>query len=169
MKLFPYAHATHPQWQFAAALVLAQLRAQMANTKVSSYASSPSLALLYITDHYAAHAQAILDYLGAELPEVTDWSGTVGVGIASNNVEYFDEPALCVMLCDVPAHQYRGDLKEAYCWLEGAVSDLIAPFGSQALDFRAERSATKDKDLTQYRFDLWWYDGRERAWTDLPV
>ena len=107
MKLFPYAHATHPQWQFAAALVLAQLRAQMANTKVSSYASSPSLALLYITDHYAAHAQAILDYLGAELPEVTDWSGTVGVGIASNNVEYFDEPALCVMLCDVPAHQYR--------------------------------------------------------------
>jgi small ligand-binding sensory domain FIST len=107
MKLFPYAHATHPQWQFAAALVLAQLRAQMANTKVSSFASSPSLALLYITDHYAAHAQAILDYLSAELPEVTDWSGTVGVGIASNNVEYFDEPALCVMLCDVPAHQYR--------------------------------------------------------------
>jgi small ligand-binding sensory domain FIST len=107
MKLFPYGHATHPQWQFAAALVLAQLRAQMANTKVSSYASSPTLALLYITDHYANQAQAILDYLSAELPEVTDWSGTVGVGIASNNVEYFDEPALCVMLCDVPADQYR--------------------------------------------------------------
>jgi small ligand-binding sensory domain FIST len=104
MKLFPYGHATHPQWQFAAALVLAQLRAQMAQ---SSYASAPTLALLYITDHYANQAQAILDYLSAELPEVTDWSGTVGVGIASNNVEYFDEPALCVMLCDVPADQYR--------------------------------------------------------------
>ncbi len=104
MKLFPYAHATHLQWQFAAALVLAQLRAQMAQP---GYASSPSLALLYITDHYSGQAQAILDYLSAELPEVTDWSGTVGVGIASNNVEYFDEPALCVMLCDVPADQYR--------------------------------------------------------------
>jgi small ligand-binding sensory domain FIST len=104
MKLFPYGHATHPQWQFAAALVLAQLRAQMAQ---SSYASNPTLALLYITDHYANQAQDILDFLSAELPEVTDWSGTVGVGIASNNVEYFDEPALCVMLCDVPAHQYR--------------------------------------------------------------
>jgi small ligand-binding sensory domain FIST len=104
MKLFPYGHATHPQWQFAAALVLAQLRAQMAQ---SSYASSPTLALLYITDHYSSQAQEILDYLSAELPEVTDWSGTVGVGIASNNVEYFDEPALCVMLCDVPADQYR--------------------------------------------------------------
>ena len=104
MKLFPYGHATHPQWQFAAAFVLAQLRAQMAQP---SYASSPTLALLYITDHYASQAQAILDFLSAELPEVTDWSGTVGVGIASNNVEYFDEPAFCVMLCDVPADQYR--------------------------------------------------------------
>jgi small ligand-binding sensory domain FIST len=104
MKLFPYGHATHPQWQFAAALVLAQLRAQMAQP---SYASAPTLALLYITDHYSNQAQEILDYLSAELPEVTDWSGTVGVGIASNNVEYFDEPALCVMLCDVTADQYR--------------------------------------------------------------
>ncbi len=104
MKLFPYGHATHPQWQFAAALVLAQLRAQMAQP---SYASAPTLAILYITDHYANQAQAILDFLSTELPEVTDWSGTVGVGIASNNVEYFDEPALCVMLCDVPADQYR--------------------------------------------------------------
>ncbi|MEQ1535972.1 MAG: FIST C-terminal domain-containing protein [Burkholderiaceae bacterium] len=104
MKLFPYGHATHPQWQFAAALVLAQLRAQMAQP---SYASSPTLAILYITDHYSSQAQDILDFLSAELPEVTDWSGTVGVGIASNNVEYFDEPALCVMLCDVPADQYR--------------------------------------------------------------
>jgi len=88
----------------AAGLVLAQLRAHMA---LPGYASAPSLGLLYITDHYAPHAQDILDHLSAELPEVTDWSGTVGVGIASNNVEYFDEPALSVMLCDLPHDQYR--------------------------------------------------------------
>ncbi len=104
MKLFPYAHATHPQWRMAAALVLAQLRAHMA---LPGYASAPSLGLLYITDHYASHAQAILDHISAELPEVTDWSGTVGVGIAANNVEYFDEPALAVMLCDLSPDQYR--------------------------------------------------------------
>jgi small ligand-binding sensory domain FIST len=104
MKLFPYGHATHPQWPMAAALVLAQLRAHMA---LPNYASAPTLALLYITDHYAPHAQDILDHLSAELPEVTDWSGTVGIGIAANNVEYFDEPALTVMLCDLPADQYR--------------------------------------------------------------
>lgn len=104
MQLFPFGHATHPQWQMAAGLVLAQLRAQMT---LPGYAAHPTLGLLYITDHYAAVAQEILDHLGAELPLVTDWSGTVGVGIASSNVEYFDEPALAVMLCAVPSDQYR--------------------------------------------------------------
>ncbi|MRD48739.1 FIST C-terminal domain-containing protein [Caenimonas koreensis] len=104
MKLFPFGHATHPQWQMAAGLVLAQVRAQMA---LHGYASSPTLGILYITDHYANDAQDILDHLGAELPEITDWSGTVGVGIASSNVEYFDEPALAVMLCELPTDQYR--------------------------------------------------------------
>lgn len=104
MKLFPYGHATHPQWRMAAGLVLAQLRAQMA---LHGYASAPTLAMLYITDHYAEQAQDILDHLSAELPEITDWSGTVGVGIAANNVEYFDEPALAVMLCELPTDQYR--------------------------------------------------------------
>ena len=104
MKLFPYGHATHPQWPMAAALVLAQLRAHMA---LPGFASAPTLGLLYITDHYAAQAQDILDHLSAELPEVPDWSGTVGVGISSNNVEYFDEPALAVMLCELPHDQYR--------------------------------------------------------------
>jgi small ligand-binding sensory domain FIST len=103
-KPFPYAHATHPQWQMAGALVLAQLRAQLAQ---QDYASAPTLALLYITDHYASAAHSILEYLAGELPLVTDWSGTVGVGIASNNVEYFDEPALAVMLLELPSDQYR--------------------------------------------------------------
>lgn len=104
MKLFPYGHATHPQWQMAAGLVLAQLRAHMA---LPDYAQAPTLGLLYITDHYAEDAQDILSHLSAELPEVTDWAGTVGVGIAANNVEYFDEPALSVMLCDVAPEHYR--------------------------------------------------------------
>jgi small ligand-binding sensory domain FIST len=88
----------------AAALVLAQLRAQMA---LHDYASAPTLALLYITDHYAASAREILEHLGSELPLVTDWSGTVGVGIVSNNVEYWNEPALAVMLLEIPGDQYR--------------------------------------------------------------
>jgi small ligand-binding sensory domain FIST len=88
----------------AAALVLAQLRAQMA---LPEYACAPTLGLLYITDHYAPQAQEILDHLSAELPEVTDWTGTVGVGVAASNIEYFDQPALVLMLCELPSDQYR--------------------------------------------------------------
>ncbi len=104
MKRFPSGHATHPQWRMAMAMVLAQVRAQMA---LPDYANAPTLALLYITDHYAEQAHEILEHLSAELPEVTDWSGTVGVGVAANNVEYFDQPALVLMLCELPSDQYR--------------------------------------------------------------
>lgn len=62
MKLCPTGHATHPQWRMAAALALAQVRAQMA---LPAYAQAPALGLLYITDHYAAQAQDLLDYLAA--------------------------------------------------------------------------------------------------------
>ncbi len=104
MKLFPTGHATHPQWRTAADLVLAQLRAQMARPDC---ARAPTLGILYINDHCADDAQALLDHLSAELPGVTDWSGTVGVGVCANNAEYFDAPALAVMLLDIPCDQYR--------------------------------------------------------------
>lgn len=104
MNLFPYGHAGHPQWHVAADSVLAQVRAQMAGKR---YAQTPTLALLYITDHYAGEAQDLLDYLSAELPQIRDWAGTVGVGVAANNIEYFDEPGLALMLCDLPSDQYR--------------------------------------------------------------
>jgi small ligand-binding sensory domain FIST len=104
MKLFPCGHATHPQWRMAAGLVLAQLQAQMA---LPDYAKQPRLGLLYITDHYAPHAQALLDHLRQALPEVPDWAGTVGIGVAVSNAEYFDEPAMALMLCDLTPEQYR--------------------------------------------------------------
>jgi small ligand-binding sensory domain FIST len=88
----------------AAGLVLAQLRAQLMQP---GYARQPCLALLYLTDSFAAQAKEILAYLSAELPQITDWSGTVGVGISANNVEYFDEPAMAIMLCDIAPDQYR--------------------------------------------------------------
>ncbi len=104
MKLFPCGHATHPQWRMAAGLSLAQLRAQMA---LPAYASAPRLGLLYITDHYASEAQAILDHVRAELPGMSDWVGTTGVGICAHQAEYWDEPALAIMLCDLPPEHYR--------------------------------------------------------------
>jgi small ligand-binding sensory domain FIST len=116
MKRFPCGHATHPQWPMAASLALAQLRAQLLDPDC---APQPRLALLYITDRYASAAQAILDFFVSELPEVSDWVGTVGVGVAVSNAEYFDEPALAVLLCDLPVDQYR-------------VFSGLAPLGAEA-------------------------------------
>ena len=104
MKLFPCGHASHAQWRTATDLVLAQLQQQL---RQPGYASAPTLGLLYITDHYAADAQALLEHLSAALPGVTDWSGTVGIGVCAGHTEYFDAPALAVLLLDVPSTQYR--------------------------------------------------------------
>ena len=107
MKLFPVGHASSPDWRLAADAALAMVQAQMRDPR---YASAPTLGLLYITDHYAADpadAQALLEHVSAALPGVTDWSGTVGVGVCASGVEYFDEPALALMLLDVPSDQYR--------------------------------------------------------------
>ena len=120
MKRFVCAHATHPQWPMAAALVVTQLRAQLAARASAAPAAgggtahggdaghtATPLALVYLTDHYAGAAAEILAYLGAELPQVTDWVGAVGVGIGATGVEYWDEPALVVMLCDLAPGRYR--------------------------------------------------------------
>jgi small ligand-binding sensory domain FIST len=104
MKRFVYGHAKHPDGEIAARLVLAQLRGQLAERQGDPH---PTLGLIYCTDHFGPAAAELLAMLGAEMPEVTDWAGTVGVGIAATNVEYVDEPALAVMLCDLPADQYR--------------------------------------------------------------
>jgi small ligand-binding sensory domain FIST len=104
MKLFPYAHATHPDWRMAVELALVQLRALLSNP---DYCRAPQLGVLYITDHFAGQAPAILDTIAKELPTVQSWTGTVGVGIASNNVEYFDEPALSLMLCELEENSFR--------------------------------------------------------------
>ena len=107
LKLFPLGHASSPDWRVAADAALAMVQRQMRDPR---YASAPTLGLLYITDHYAhdaAQAQAVLDHLSAALPGVTDWSGTVGIGVCAGAVEYFDQPALALLLLDVPADQYR--------------------------------------------------------------
>jgi small ligand-binding sensory domain FIST len=103
MRLFLHAHATHPDWRFALALVSAQLAAQRGR---SDHIDEPTLGWLYLSDHYAAHADVLLEQMRADWPGVA-WVGSVGVGIAANGVEYFDEPALSVMLGDIAPEHFR--------------------------------------------------------------
>ena len=105
MKLFAHAHATHPDWRMALALSAAQIDAQRADPG-GAHISAPTLGWVYLSDHYAPHAAELLAELRQRWPGVA-WVGAVGVGIAANGVEYFDEPALALMLSDLPRDQFR--------------------------------------------------------------
>ena len=106
MSPFLHAHATHPDWRMALGLVQAQLQAQQKRVWGESGSSGATLGFVYVTDHYSPHAQALLSALQERWPGLS-WVGTVGVGIAANGVEYFDEPALAVMIGCVPHGRFR--------------------------------------------------------------
>lgn len=105
MKLFAYAHATHPDWRMAVALAAAQIDAQRSE-RSGMHIRQPTLGWVYFSDRYAPQAEALLADLQRRWPGVA-WVGAVGVGIAANGVEYFDEPALALMLADLPREQFQ--------------------------------------------------------------
>lgn len=104
MKLFAHAHATHPDARIALKLAAAQIEAQLADP-AGAHIRQPTLGWVYLSDHYAPLAQTLYAELRQRWPGVA-WVGASGVGIAANGVEYFDEPALALMLCDVPREQF---------------------------------------------------------------
>ena len=57
------AHATHPDWRMALALVGAQVDARQA-----AQPSAWTLGLVYFTDAYAPHARALFDELRNRWP-----------------------------------------------------------------------------------------------------
>jgi small ligand-binding sensory domain FIST len=100
MPRFIHAHATHPDWRMALGLVAAQLEAAAAE------GWQPTIGWLYFTDHHAAQAEGLVAAVRARWPGV-QWVGGVAVGVLATGVEYIDEPALVVMLGDLPARDFR--------------------------------------------------------------
>ena len=101
MQAFVVGHATHPDWRSALALAAAQIDGQRAQGS-----AAPNLGFVYFTDHYAAHAQGLLAALRQRWLGVS-WAGTVGIGVAASGVEYFDEPALVLMLAALPRDSFQ--------------------------------------------------------------
>ncbi len=100
MSPFACGHATHPDWRMALAMAAAQVDAALPP------AAAPTLGFVYFSDHYAGHAQALLAGLRQRWAGVS-WAGSVGVGVLANGVEYFDEPALVLLLAGLPREQFR--------------------------------------------------------------
>jgi len=97
---FLHAHATHPLPELAVEIAWAQLSAQGVQDL------APTLGWCYLTDELAHGAEQVLRALRERLPDVS-WVGAVGAGVLATGVEYMDEPALAVMVCNLPPADFR--------------------------------------------------------------
>ncbi|MFI4931804.1 MAG: FIST N-terminal domain-containing protein [Burkholderiales bacterium] len=131
---FFHAHAAHADGLRALARVNDELR-----SAVSKHAPfQPTLGFLYFSDHHAGRAESMLDALRSAWPGMAV-TGGVGIGVAATGVEYFDEPGLALMLCDLPRTSFslfhgraplaRDDAWAALVHADPATHDLAALIG----------------------------------------
>ncbi len=105
MPGFLLGHAMHPDWRAALVLAALQIDARLPAHEASG-AGPLTLGFVYVTDHYAAQAEALYAELRSRWPGVA-WVGSVGVGVAAGGAEYIDEPALALMLAAMPAGRFE--------------------------------------------------------------
>lgn len=97
--LFRHGHATHPDWRTAVELALAQVEAQARDQR---YCVRPTLGFFYVTSVLAEHFSEIATQLKVRTA-VIDWIGTVGHAICAAGAEYADEPAVSLMMAELPS------------------------------------------------------------------
>jgi small ligand-binding sensory domain FIST len=115
MTAYRTAHAAGQHWSEVTRACIAQLGEAPAPAD-----GSMRLGFLYVTDHLATNMAEIVDHLRL-MTGIRDWVGTVGIGIlghapmgsntrgGSNTpaAEYFDEPAMALMVGEFPAESLR--------------------------------------------------------------
>ncbi len=97
MERFLLAHSGKRNWLAAADDCLGQL---------PEFPPEASLGFVYATDALASDLGHLLRYLQAGTP-VRDWVGTVGYGICATGTEYYDAPALVLLVTDLPRDHFR--------------------------------------------------------------
>ena len=85
-------------------------------------AAPAPLGLIYANEALAAELPAILRRLCAATPD-THWCGALGPGVIAGGCEYYEEPALSLMLCPLPREQLA-PLPQLLPGQEGGLSAL---------------------------------------------
>ena len=94
---FTCGHASSPNWRDAAAQCLQQ---------AGRGPPDANLGFLYITDNFASEVADMVAYFRANTG-ILHWSGTVGIGVFASGHEYYDEPAVAIMLCALDVGSFR--------------------------------------------------------------
>ncbi len=68
-------------------------------TQLASIPPEANFGFLYLSDHLAGTTDILLSRL-KEVTGITAWIGTVGIGIIASGNEYYDQPAMTIMLAD---------------------------------------------------------------------
>ncbi|MCC6472812.1 MAG: FIST C-terminal domain-containing protein [Burkholderiales bacterium] len=90
-------HAGAATWRQAARLALARLL---------PVPGGANLGFLYLSDDFAADAAQLLEFFRRETG-VSDWVGTVGLGVIGEDVEYMNMPSVSVMVGAFPEDGFR--------------------------------------------------------------
>lgn len=93
---FRAGHAAASDWRQAASACLED---------IGRVPVTASLGFLYASDSLQGDPEQMLAMLRAETG-VSQWVGSVGVGVMATGTEYLDEPAMAVMLADLPPSEF---------------------------------------------------------------
>lgn len=97
MDPFRFGHAAASDWRDAVDRCL---------TQIGTVPATANLGFIYVTDRLADALDEILEVLRAATG-VQQWVGSLGMGICASGVEYYDEPAIAVMLGELPEDDFR--------------------------------------------------------------
>ena len=107
-------------------------------TRLGAAANTAELGFVYVTDALAANLPQIVALL-RQSTGVKTWVGSTGIGIAACGVEYFDAPAIALLVASLPSDAWRlipnleNDLQALggiRAWAQGLTS---GPMGSPPL------------------------------------
>ncbi|MGB0712721.1 MAG: FIST signal transduction protein [Gammaproteobacteria bacterium] len=88
MHRFLLGHNDAPDWRTSVHQCLEQL---------GPVPPDANLGFLYLSDHHGADAEAIVELLRLQTG-VSHWTGTVGMGVIATGTEYYDGPALSILI-----------------------------------------------------------------------
>jgi small ligand-binding sensory domain FIST len=146
MSAFISAHAGHADWTIAFASCREQVDRQL------QQGQNPNLGWCYLSDYYARAAGSILAALRDAMPGL-HWVGAVGVGVGAGAVEYFDEPAMVLMLAEFPPDSFKVfstlETLEAWSGFEPFAA-LVHAIG--ATDVTAQLKALSERTASGYLF-----------------
>lgn len=97
MRHFGYGHAAGSNWRTIVERCLEQ---------AGTHAPGANLGFLYANDVFSGQLDEILDVL-RERTGIQQWVGTVGIGVCAAGKEYFDEPAMAIMLGEFPEDSFE--------------------------------------------------------------